>query len=156
MHHLIQQHSKDFSSCNAHDSTATALFTDVHSCICNVLIIRASEREDVEMWKKKNSNKSQYAHWRRFIFESGTGSTALLRHGGTALNNSDNAAFMLFGETWIHSQLTLIRLMVLWHTKWAHFTLDSVRMKTNTYFNSRQRKAVARVVSIALYGAMRC
>lgn len=154
MHHLIQQHSKDFSSCNAHDSTATALFTDVHGCICNVLIIRASERADVERWRKKKTATSLSTHT-----EDGSFSGAALEAWGfcgTALNNSDNAAFMLFGETWIHSQLALIRLMVLWHTKWAHFTLDGVRMKTNTYFNSRQRKAVARVVSIALYGAMRC
>lgn len=143
MHHLIRQYSKDFSSCKAHDSSATALFADVHSCICNVVIIRASEKE--RQWvKAEKSNKSE------------DGSTAAFQRGGTALNNKDKAVFMLFGGTRIHSRLALIRLMVLWHTKRAHFTLDSIRIKTNTYFRSRQRKAVARVVSVGLYGAMRC
>jgi len=96
MHHLIQLHSKDFFSCNAHDSTAMALFTDVHSCICNVLIIRVSER----MWRGAGGKKKKQQQVSVRTLETVHFRESRCKwHGGTALNNSDNAAFILFGGT---------------------------------------------------------
>lgn len=123
MHHLIQQHSEDFLH-NPHDSTATALFISEPSCVYNAAVIREDatgsnmiEISILQHYPVKCDPASQsHAKWQKAIF------------------------FNLPAPTALHLQLSIIRLMVWCSTKQAHFTSDSLWIRTNTYFNSRQRK----------------